>query len=117
MDVLEGRVEIPGGDFDLDVPRLVKVVRDNGFTISSLKIKASGKVKKSETGYTFVVDETKLRYPLNQNDVLNRLLEQSQETETPFNILGTVVIPPPKGEAVPEAPVGSLTLEMFVLVQ
>ena len=114
MDVLEGRVEIPGGDFDLEVPRLVKVVRDNGFTISSLKIKATGTVETTNAGYVFVVRETNAHYSLNRNDMLNKLLDQSQKTDTPFSILGRVVIPPPKGEAVPDDPVGSLTIEMFV---
>jgi len=114
VDVLEGRVEIPGGDFDLNVPKLVKVVRDNGFTISSLKIKATGTVKTTKAGYVFVVSETNARYSLNRNDMLSKLLDQSQKTNKPFDILGTVVIPPPKGEAVPDDPVGSLTIEMFV---
>ena len=116
MDVLEGRVEIPGGEFELDVPRLVKVVQDRGFTARSLKIKATGTVEKTKGGYTFVMGETNVRFPLNQDDVLKRLLDQSQNTETPFSILGKVVIPPPEGEAAPEAPVGSLTIERFVFV-
>ncbi len=116
MDVLEERVEIPGGEFELDVPRLVKVVRDRGFTPRSLKIKATGTVEKTKGGYTFVVGETNVRFSLNQDDILKRLLGQSHNSETPFKILGRVVIPPPKGEAVSEALVGSLTIERFVFV-
>ncbi len=117
MDVLEGRVEIPGGDFELDVPQLVKVVRDNGFTVGSLQINATGILERTNTGYAFMLQESNARYLLNQNAVLDQLLAQSQDAETPFNIFGTVVIPPPKGEPVPDEPVGSLTLEKFVAVQ
>ena len=114
VDVLEGRVEIPATDLELDVLKLVKVVRDNGFTASNLKIKAMGRVVKTDTGHTFVVGQTNVRYPMNENDVLKRLLEQSRKMDIPFSILGSVVIPPPKGEGEPEAPVGSLTIENFV---
>ena len=116
MDVLEERVEISGGEFELDVPRLVKIVRDSGFTPRSLKIKATGTIERTKEGYTFVVGETNVRFPLNQNDILKRLLDQSRYSETPFSILGRVFIPPPKSEAVTEAPVGSLTIERFVFV-
>jgi len=115
VDVLEERVEILGGEFEFDVPRLVKVVRDRGFTPRSLKIKATGTVEKTERGYTFVVGYTSLRFPLIQDDVLKRLLNQSPNSETPFDILGRVVIPPHKSEEVPVAPVGSLTIERFVI--
>ena len=37
VDFLEERVEILGGEFELDVSRLVKEVRDRGFTPRSLK--------------------------------------------------------------------------------
>ena len=116
MDFLEERVEILGGDFELDVPKLNKEVRDRGFTPRSLKIKATGTVEKTESGYTFVVGHTNLRFPLIQDNSLKRLLNQSQYSEIPFKILGRVVIPPHKGEAIPEAPVGSLTIERFVFV-
>ncbi len=116
MDVLEERVEIPGGEFELDVPRLVKIVRDGGFTPRSLKIKATGTVERTKKGYTFVVGQTNLRFPLIQDDVLKHLLDQSRYSETQFSILVKVVIPPPNGEVVPEAPVGSLTIERFVFV-
>ena len=116
MDVLEERVEISGGEFELDVPRLVKVVRDNGFNPRSLKIKATGTVEKTELGYTFVVGHTNVRFPLIQDHVLKRLLNQSQYSEAPFKILGRVVIPPSKSEELPVAPVGSLTIEKFVFV-
>ena len=116
MDVLEERVEIPGGDFELDVPKLVEIVRDKGFNARSIKIKATGTVEKTNRDYTFVVGHTNLRFPLIQDDVLKRLLNQSQNSETQFKILGRVVIPPHKSEEVPVAPVGSLTIERFVFV-
>jgi len=116
VDFLEERVEILGGEFELNVPRLVKEVRDRGFTPKSVKIKATGTIEKTERGYTFVVGHTNLRFPLIQDNVMKRLLNQSQYTEAPFKILGRVVIPPPKSEEVPVAPVGSLTIERFVFV-
>ena len=116
MDFLEERVEILGGEFELDVPRLVKEVRDRGFTPRSFKIKATGTIERTKEGYTFVVGKTNVRFSLNQDDVLKRLLNQSQYTEMPFKILGRVVIPPHKSEEVPVAPVGSLTIERFVFV-
>jgi len=116
VDFLEERVEISGGEFELDVPRLVEIVRDRGFTPRSLKIKATGTVEKTELGYMFVVGHTNPRFPLIQDDVLKRLLNQSQYTEMPFKILGRVVIPPSKSGAVTEAPVGSLTIERFLFV-
>ncbi|MCH8905067.1 MAG: hypothetical protein IIA45_14265 [Bacteroidetes bacterium] len=116
MDILEERVEILGGEYELDVPKLVKVVQDRGFTAKSLKIKAIGTVEKTEGRYTFVVGKTNLRFPLIQNDVLKQLLNQPQNLETPFSILGRVVIPPPKSEEMPGAPVGSLIIERFVFV-
>ncbi|MBN4081111.1 hypothetical protein JYT44_01970 [Caldithrix abyssi] len=114
---MEGRIEIPGGDYNLEVPTLVKVVQDNGFTISSLKFKATGRVEKSEKGFEFIVQKTNVRYILNPNDSLEKLLEQSRKTSTPFSILGKVVIPPPKGEADPKLPLGSVTIENFTPVR
>lgn len=84
---------VPGGDYQLDIQKLIRATRDNGFTMSFLRIKAVGLVIEKDGKPAFKITKTDQVYYLEPNEKLQELQKAIKDDKKPVAILASVPLP------------------------